>query len=175
MVVLLRYELRSTQNPALAALVNKQFRIERLLAINCYSGNPTQMTNGFLLLSFFPECPRSSDRMERFACPTPDARARYRCIDDRSLCDGFFDCPNKEDENPGQCLFYKTVGSTQYTIVVLSCYILFPHIVNGVYGTVTFDQQFQENPVIRADTTKRLKKLLFLQVLQDKLEWNERV
>ncbi|XP_040574409.1 uncharacterized protein [Lepeophtheirus salmonis] len=54
------------------------------------------------------ECPRSDDRLERFACPTPDFRNRYRCIDDRSLCDGFYDCPGKEDENPEQCLFYKT-------------------------------------------------------------------
>ncbi len=60
------------------------------------------------------ECPRSSDRMERFACPTPDFRGRYRCIDDRALCDGFFDCPGREDENPEQCLFYKTVSSTTY-------------------------------------------------------------
>ena len=37
---------------------------------------------------------------------------RYRCIDDRSLCDGFFDCPGQEDENPEQCLFYKTVRNT---------------------------------------------------------------
>ncbi len=50
--------------------------------------------------------------MERFACPTPDFRGRYRCIDDRSLCDGFFDCPGREDENPEQCLFYKTVSTT---------------------------------------------------------------
>lgn len=54
------------------------------------------------------ECPRSEDRMERFACPSPDFRGRYRCIDDRSLCDGFFDCPDREDENPDMCLFYKT-------------------------------------------------------------------
>jgi len=54
------------------------------------------------------ECPRSEDRMERFACPSPDFRGRYRCIDDRSLCDGFFDCPAREDENPDMCLFYKT-------------------------------------------------------------------
>ena len=47
--------------------------------------------------------------MERFACPSPDFRGRYRCIDDRSLCDGFFDCPSREDENPEMCLFYKTV------------------------------------------------------------------
>eukprot|EP00095_Tigriopus_kingsejongensis_P007087 snap_masked-scaffold1374_size44603-processed-gene-0.1 protein:Tk07087 transcript:snap_masked-scaffold1374_size44603-processed-gene-0.1-mRNA-1 annotation:"GH21041" len=46
--------------------------------------------------------------MERFSCPTPDFRGRYRCIDDRSLCDGFIDCPGREDENPDQCLFYKT-------------------------------------------------------------------
>ncbi|XP_059083672.1 putative uncharacterized protein DDB_G0277255 [Tigriopus californicus] len=54
------------------------------------------------------ECPRTSDRMELFACPTPDFRGRYRCIDDRVLCNGFFDCPGHEDENPDQCLFYKT-------------------------------------------------------------------
>jgi len=54
------------------------------------------------------ECPRSPDRMEKFACPTPDFRQRYRCIDDTALCDGFFDCPGQEDENPDQCLFYKT-------------------------------------------------------------------
>jgi len=56
------------------------------------------------------ECPRSNDRMERFACPSPDFRGRFRCIDDRSLCDGFFDCPGREDESPEQCLFYKTVS-----------------------------------------------------------------
>ena len=57
----------------------------------------------------FPECPRSPDHMERFACPRPDRRGRFRCIDDRALCDGFYDCPDKEDENPDHCLFYKTV------------------------------------------------------------------
>ena len=51
--------------------------------------------------------------MERFACPSPDFRGRYRCIDDRSLCDGFFDCPSREDENPEMCLFYKTVSCYQ--------------------------------------------------------------
>ena len=56
------------------------------------------------------ECPRSPDHMERFACPRPDRRGRFRCIDDRALCDGFYDCPDKEDENPDHCLFYKTVG-----------------------------------------------------------------
>ena len=56
-----------------------------------------------------PECPRSPDHMERFACPRPDRRGRFRCIDDRALCDGFYDCPDKEDENPDHCLFYKTV------------------------------------------------------------------
>ena len=69
--------------------------------------------------SSFSECPRSEDRMERFACPSPDFRGRYRCIDDRSLCDGFFDCPDREDENPDMCLFYKTV-SVNY--LVLSSY-----------------------------------------------------
>lgn len=63
-----------------------------------------------ILLRLFLECPRTSDRMELFACPTPDFRGRYRCIDDRVLCNGFFDCPGHEDENPDQCLFYKTVS-----------------------------------------------------------------
>ena len=63
----------------------------------------------YQLYLFLAECPRSEDRMERFACPSPDFRGRYRCIDDRSLCDGFFDCPSREDENPEMCLFYKTV------------------------------------------------------------------
>ena len=48
--------------------------------------------------------------MQRFACPTPDFRGRYRCIDDRALCNGFFDCPGREDEKPDQCLFFKTVS-----------------------------------------------------------------
>ena len=56
------------------------------------------------------ECPRSPDHTERFACPRPDRRGRFRCIDDRSLCDGFYDCPGKEDESPEHCLFFKTVS-----------------------------------------------------------------
>ena len=54
--------------------------------------------------------------MERFACPSPDFRGRYRCIDDRSLCDGFFDCPDREDENPDMCLFYKTVSVNYFVL-----------------------------------------------------------
>ncbi len=64
----------------------------------------------FFFRLIIAECPRSNDRMERFACPTSDFRGRYRCIDDRALCDGFFDCPGREDESPDQCLFYKTVS-----------------------------------------------------------------
>ena len=30
-----------------------------------------------ILCILFLECPRSKDRMERFACPTPDFRSRY--------------------------------------------------------------------------------------------------
>ena len=103
--------------------------------------NDKYLSNGNLS----SECPRSPDHMERFACPKPDRRGRFRCIDDRyidtsshgyitsgqrntssyfpddltnhdislffrALCDGFYDCPDKEDENPDHCLFYKTVG-----------------------------------------------------------------
>ena len=75
---------------------------------------------------FLAECPRTNDRMQRFACPTPDFRGRYRCIDDRALCNGFFDCPGREDEKPDQCLFFKTVreaGATQcsYLITRVQC------------------------------------------------------
>ena len=68
--------------------------------------------------------------MERFACPSPDFRGRYRCIDDRSLCDGFFDCPDREDENPDMCLFYKTVSVKYFVmngkkgqIVITLCFL----------------------------------------------------
>ena len=72
----------------------------------CATANPKNLKPHFVS---FSECPRSNDRMERFACPTPDFRGRYRCIDDRSLCDGFFDCPGREDESQEHCMFYKTV------------------------------------------------------------------
>ena len=71
--------------------------------------------------------------MERFACPTPDFRGRYRCIDDRALCDGFYDCPGREDEDSKQCLFYKTV-STFFSLVLRAVIGSSEyHIVSGVY------------------------------------------
>jgi len=57
----------------------------------------------------FAECPPAEDGMERFACPSPDLMSRYRCIDDHVLCDGFIDCPGREDEDGQSCMFYKTV------------------------------------------------------------------
>uniref|UniRef100_A0A336KAK1 CSON005883 protein n=1 Tax=Culicoides sonorensis TaxID=179676 RepID=A0A336KAK1_CULSO len=54
------------------------------------------------------ECPPAMDGMERFACPSPDRQGRYRCIDDHVLCDGFIDCPGREDEDRQACMFYKT-------------------------------------------------------------------
>ncbi|XP_071036291.1 uncharacterized protein [Parasteatoda tepidariorum] len=54
------------------------------------------------------ECPPAKDGTEQFSCPSPDRANRYRCIDDRSLCDGFIDCPNAEDEDMRACMFYKT-------------------------------------------------------------------
>lgn len=56
----------------------------------------------------YKECPPASDGIERFACPSPDNMGRYLCIDDHVLCDGYIDCPNEEDEDGKNCLFYKT-------------------------------------------------------------------
>lgn len=62
------------------------------------------------LIILITECPPAMDGMERFACPSPDRQGRYRCIDDHVLCDGFIDCPGREDEDRQACMFYKTVS-----------------------------------------------------------------
>ncbi|GFT29889.1 uncharacterized protein NPIL_361141 [Nephila pilipes] len=54
-----------------------------------------------------PQCPPAKDGSERISCPSPDHANRYRCIPDRNLCDGFIDCPNAEDEDMRQCMFFK--------------------------------------------------------------------
>ncbi|XP_015781933.1 putative protein TPRXL [Tetranychus urticae] len=54
------------------------------------------------------ECPSSEDGIDRFACPSADRMGRYRCIEDHVLCNGFYDCPNGEDEDRKSCMFYKT-------------------------------------------------------------------
>lgn len=63
----------------------------------------------FALINLLTECPPADDGMERFACPSADHLGRYRCVDDHVLCDGFIDCPGKEDEDMQACMFYKTV------------------------------------------------------------------
>ncbi|KAK2715759.1 uncharacterized protein LOC136036956 [Artemia franciscana] len=54
------------------------------------------------------DCPADSDGLERFACPS-DSHGRYLCLDDHQLCDGYYDCPGKEDEDRKSCMFYKTM------------------------------------------------------------------
>lgn len=68
----------------------------------------------FSTLFIFLECPPAEDGMERFACPTPDKLGRYPCVDDHVLCDGFVDCPGREDEDRQACMFYKTVSIQIY-------------------------------------------------------------
>ena len=47
----------------------------------------------------------------------------------RALCDGFYDCPDKEDENPDHCLFYKTVGFSFLLILLVFIKICLSYIV----------------------------------------------
>ncbi|CAG0886483.1 unnamed protein product [Cyprideis torosa] len=54
------------------------------------------------------ECPPASDGFDRFACPSPDTFGRYKCIDAHALCDGYIDCPEKQDEDRMACMFFKT-------------------------------------------------------------------
>lgn len=61
--------------------------------------------------------------MERFACPSADRMGRYHCIDDHVLCDGFVDCPNGEDEDRHDCMFYKTVSTIMIIFTLHSKYI----------------------------------------------------
>lgn len=57
------------------------------------------------------ECNKTEEGFQRFACPTPDPKDRYVCIEDRSFCDGYFDCPNGEDEDGVNCMYYKLVST----------------------------------------------------------------
>jgi len=79
----------------------------------------------------------ADDGMERFACPTPDAVGRYRCVDDHVLCDGFIDCPNAEDENRSACMFYKTVSIFIYA--ALRVFYTLPNIANSRGDSTLFD------------------------------------
>lgn len=48
--------------------------------------------------------------LERFSCPSKDGKG-YKCIMDHEICDGYYDCPNKEDEDRTMCMFYKAVST----------------------------------------------------------------
>lgn len=57
------------------------------------------------------ECNNTEEGFERFACPSPDIFGRYRCIEDRLFCDGYYDCPGGEDEERVSCMYYKLVSN----------------------------------------------------------------
>lgn len=56
-------------------------------------------------------CPVAEDGVEKFRCPLSRGLGRDFCIDDNDLCNGRYDCPEHEDEDPTMCLFYHVVSA----------------------------------------------------------------
>lgn len=93
----------------------------------------------------FAECPPALDRMERFACPTPDKQGRYHCIDDHVLCDGFIDCPGAEDEDRQACMFYKTVSYMHK--IQEKCVVSIIIFITIIIVTITNENSFHCNSI----------------------------
>ncbi|CAM1309331.1 Uncharacterised protein g5117 [Pycnogonum litorale] len=59
------------------------------------------------------ECPKV-ENLKMFSCPSQNPRTKeWKCISETELCDGMSHCPNDEDEDPKDCMFYQAVSHVQ--------------------------------------------------------------
>ncbi|VDO42333.1 unnamed protein product, partial [Onchocerca flexuosa] len=54
-------------------------------------------------------CGASRHGHQQMLCPTRSSHHYDVCITSEQLCDDIVDCPGGEDENPSNCLFYKSI------------------------------------------------------------------
>uniref|UniRef100_A0A1I8EBE6 Low-density lipoprotein receptor domain class A containing protein n=1 Tax=Wuchereria bancrofti TaxID=6293 RepID=A0A1I8EBE6_WUCBA len=54
-------------------------------------------------------CGASRHGHQQMLCPTRSSHHYDVCITSEQLCDDISDCPGGEDENPSNCLFYKSI------------------------------------------------------------------
>ncbi|VBB27698.1 unnamed protein product [Acanthocheilonema viteae] len=54
-------------------------------------------------------CGASRHGYQQMLCPTRSSHHYDVCITSEQLCDDTPDCPGGEDENPSNCLFYKSI------------------------------------------------------------------
>lgn len=54
-------------------------------------------------------CGASRHGHQQMLCPTRSSHHYDVCITSEQLCDDIVDCPGGEDENPTNCLFYKSI------------------------------------------------------------------
>ncbi|VDN03134.1 unnamed protein product [Thelazia callipaeda] len=54
-------------------------------------------------------CGASRHGHQQMLCPTRSSHHYDVCITSEQLCDDVTDCPGGEDENPANCLFYKSM------------------------------------------------------------------
>ncbi|VDK30896.1 unnamed protein product [Anisakis simplex] len=59
-------------------------------------------------------CGSSRRGHKQMLCPSRSTHQYDVCITAEQLCDDVVDCPGGEDENPTNCLFYKSVSSTHF-------------------------------------------------------------
>ena len=77
-----------------------------------------------MLILIFSACPILSYGRRGSVCPLAASVGKTVCIEDRQLCDGAWDCPDREDEHPIMCLFYRAVR----ILGVYMCVCLSTHV-----------------------------------------------
>uniref|UniRef100_A0A915HGD5 Uncharacterized protein n=1 Tax=Romanomermis culicivorax TaxID=13658 RepID=A0A915HGD5_ROMCU len=63
------------------------------------------------------QCPKVNGKITQLLCPSRRRHGYHVCIDESALCNGHNDCPNAEDENPVNCMFFKTTMRYFKTVV----------------------------------------------------------